>query len=222
MPQRGLIKMPEKSRKPRPVRAARACQIRSFSVGFCRRRGPSKAPDTKRGRDHGAAPARRVYPARGPFVLPLPVPACGRSQPSVEIGTLTNKTTTTTPAPSRGHSVVALHPAQAGGQCPVEAPGTPSPNTTVPDPNAARNELGRSILDAAICHPRLSAADELDSWLGMIEGVAGFLGCSAAALRDDSMNTAPLPEHVAAVGALIERSAKIARGLADAVAAGQR
>jgi hypothetical protein len=52
----------------------------------CRRGVPCRGHHAKRGRRHGVAPARRLYPAWGLSVLPLPT-VRGRSSHPLEIGT---------------------------------------------------------------------------------------------------------------------------------------
>ncbi len=57
-----------------------------LAYGGGRRGVPGQGHHAKQGRDNGTAPARRLYPAWGPSVLPLPT-VRGRSSHPLEIGT---------------------------------------------------------------------------------------------------------------------------------------
>ncbi len=88
---------------------------------------------------------------------------------------------------------------------------------TSPAHGHSRDELARQVLDI-ICHPNLGPADELDYWLGMIQGTADYLYASADRdhfRHDDGAR----PDQIAAIAGLLQKSAAICRILAAGMGA---
>jgi len=75
---------------------------------------------------------------------------------------------------------------------PDRAPGAP-----LPHPVLDRDALARRVFDAAICHPNVSLGLALACWLETIEGIGGYLHCTAEALQPEIL-PADFAPHLAA------------------------
>jgi hypothetical protein len=95
----------------------------------------------------------------------------------------------------------------------TDLPSAPSASTP------ARDELARQLL-AVVLHPNQRLSDELDYWLGMIQGTAAYLAvtCDQDHFRDRAFSTSP--DEVSALAALLQRSAAITRVLAGGMGEG--
>ena len=92
-------------------------------------------------------------------------------------------------------------------------------NSTFPAPSSAstsRDELARQLL-AVVLPPTQRLSDEVDFWLGMIQGTAAYLHvtCDQDHFRDRAFSTSP--DEIAALAALLQRSAAITRVLAGGI-----
>ena len=92
----------------------------------------------------------------------------------------------------------------------TRAPGAPLPRTFP----ALDKSTFHVRLSEAVCQPSEDPIHALQRFLGMIEGVGGYLSCSAVSLAS---NREPLPAHLEAMGDVIEWAAKVAGVLADEV-----
>jgi hypothetical protein len=75
-----------------------------------------------------------------------------------------------------------------------------------------RDALARRVFDAVICSPHEPHIEAIETWLCTIEGMGGYIACSASALET---SLPPTAAHLAAVGEAIEKAAKIAGILAN-------
>lgn len=89
---------------------------------------------------------------------------------------------------------------------------TSAPSASTP----ARDELARQLL-AVVLPPNQRLSDEIDFWLGMIQGTAGYLyvTCDQDHFRDHAFSTSP--DEISALAALLQRSAAITRVLAGGI-----
>lgn len=91
-----------------------------------------------------------------------------------------------------------------------------TPATTT---NPHRDALARELLDTVL-PANYRAADELDHWLSLIAGAAGHLYCAFDASHFHQRDFFGSADQVAALAALLEKSARIARVLASGIREG--
>ena len=92
--------------------------------------------------------------------------------------------------------------------------------TSVTTPSAPdRDEIARRVF-AVVCHENFHLPDELDHWLSMIEGSAGFLHMSCAEDDFRGHGFSSSPSEIACLAELLQRSAAIARILATSIREG--
>lgn len=94
------------------------------------------------------------------------------------------------------------------------APGAAILSTTAPgiDHAADYSALALSIFAGPIVMKGQAPIGALHDWVRMLEGIGGYLSCTAVAFDGDRP---PLAGHLEAVGDLIERAAQIAACLAE-------
>ncbi len=89
-----------------------------------------------------------------------------------------------------------------------------SPTTTTVTVDPQRDALARALLDV-VCHPQARIADELDFWLGLLSGTAGYLYATCDTGHFHHQDFIGSADEVAALAALLQKSANIARVLAS-------
>jgi len=93
------------------------------------------------------------------------------------------------------------------------------PLTATPASATPRDELAHALLDTVL-PANYRAADELDHWLMIIAGSAGYLYASCDTAHFHTQDFIGSPDDVAALAALLQKAANIARVLASGIREG--